>query len=59
MKTAKMMQDFNCFCNLGMNHKLYVHNLSCLSLYNTQEDNKPCPLRCLHVVAANAHLVQQ
>ena len=23
MKTAKMMQDFNCFCNLDVNHKFY------------------------------------
>ena len=30
MKTAEMMQDFNYFCNLGVNHKLllfaYIHN---------------------------------
>ena len=24
MKTTKMMQDFNCFCNLAMNHKLLL-----------------------------------
>ena len=24
MKTAKMMQDFNCFCNLDVNHKLLL-----------------------------------
>ena len=24
MKTAKMMQDFNCYCNLDVNHKLLL-----------------------------------
>ena len=24
MKTAKLMQDFNCFCNLDVNHKLLL-----------------------------------
>ena len=24
MKTAKMMQDFNCLCNLDVNHKLLL-----------------------------------
>ena len=24
MKTAKLTQDFNCFCNLDVNHKLWL-----------------------------------
>ena len=24
METAKMMQDFNCYCNLDVNHKLLL-----------------------------------
>ena len=59
MKTAKMIQDFNWLCNLDVNHKL-LHIFMIKVVYLcTLHNNQPLPLRCLRVVAANAHLVQQ
>ena len=39
MKTAKMMQDFNCFCNLDVNHKLLLMFLNKVVYLCIQQDN--------------------
>ena len=61
MKTAKMMQDFNWLCNLDVNHKLFLIFIIKV-VYLCTLHNKiisPATSRCLRVVAANAHLIQQ
>ena len=57
----KMMQDFNWLCNLYVNHKLLLILIIIIKVVYlcTLHNKKPCPLRCLRVVEANTHLVQQ
>ena len=59
-KTAKIIHDFNSFCNLDMNKKLVSVMIIKISYLCTLHNEiiSPAHLCCLHVVAVNAHLLQ-
>ena len=59
-KTAKIIHDFNSFCNLDMNQKLVSVMIIKISYLCTLHNEiiSPAHLCCLHVVAVNAHLLQ-
>ena len=59
-KTAKIIHDFNSFCNLDMNQKLVSVMIIKISYLCTLQNEiiSPAHLCCLHVVAVNAHLLQ-